>query len=237
MLFKTLFISVFFIFSFNTNINAQELNSIALSYTVNLVSSKLGNATVGQLQTTLKQAEDSYSVYSRTKAQGLAAILMGSDLQESCNFNVQQGRAVSDNYSGGSKTLDEYQVSFDWDNRKINFNDGESLDMPQGYMIDNCNMPFAAALLKNEGSVGEILYVLDGKKKRIRGYKIKSSSEETLETPIGSLDTIKLVLEREFKPEKTFSLWLSTNHDYVPIKMEDKRSSRTITFMVNSIES
>ena len=219
---------------------AQDSNAfknIALTYTINLVSSKLGNATVGQLETTLTQEQGQYSVHSRTRAQGLAAILIGSDLQQNCTFDIQDGRVVSNDYSGGRKTSDDYQVSFDWNNRKINFTDGESLDMPQGYLIDLCNMSFAAALLKEDGLANDTLYVLDGKKKRILGYKLKESAKELIETPVGSFDTIKIVLEREFKPERTFSLWLSLNHDYVPIKMEDKRSSRTLTILANAIEN
>lgn len=213
----------------------QALNSIALSYTINLVSSKFGNATVGQLHTSLTQDLGSYSAHSTTKAQGLAAILVG-DQQMSCDFSVEQGRALSRNYAGGSTEADEYQVSYDWDARKIHFGDNESLDMPPGYVIDLCNMPFAAALLKDDGLADEVLYVLNGERKIINSYKLRSSAKETLDTPVGSMDTIKIILEREFKPDRTYSLWLSLDHGYVPVKMEDARSSRTITFMVNEIE-
>lgn len=245
MLIRTLIIAAALTVSFfavaqttnQTQGHSNELNAIALSYTVNLVSSRLGNATVGQLQTTLTQNNGRYAANSTTKAQGLAAILIGSDLQESCEFTIDQGRALSHKYAGGSKESNDYQVSYDWEERKINFEDGESLDMPPGHIIDLCNMPFAAALLKDDGLAGEVLYVLDGKKKRIRGYKLRSSNQETLETPLGPMASIKIVLEREFNPDRTFSLWLSPDHDYMPIKMEDARSSRTTTFLVNNIET
>ena len=79
--------------------------------------------------------------------------------------------------------------------------------------------------------------MLEGSEKRIRGYKFKSSNQETLETPLGAMKTLRITLEREFRPERTLSLWLSLKHDYVPIKIEDARSSRTMSTLVKNIES
>ena len=214
----------------------QEFESIAITYTINLLSSTLGNARVGQFQTTLTHDENGYSAHSTTKAQGLAAILVG-DKQMSCEFSIDQGRVLSHNYAGGNKKTDEYQVSYDWDARKINFVDGEALDMPPGYVIDLCTMNFAAALLKDGGLTDEVLYVLNGERKRINSYKLRSSTKETLDTPVGSMDTIKIILERELESDRTYSFWLSIDHDYMPIKIEEARSSRTVTILVNNIES
>ena len=157
-------------------------------------------------------------------------------MQESCDFNIRENQAISSHYSGKVQS-ENYSVSFDWDARKINFADGQLLDMPQGYMVDTCNMPFAAALLQGNDLPNEILYVLDGAKKRILGYKLQSSNTEDLETPIGTIKTIKIVLERELKPERTLSFWLSPEHDYVPMKIEEKRTSRTTTMLVDAIDS
>jgi len=217
------------------NAQAQDLEPVSISYTMSYVGSRFGNATVGQLETTLTKEDDSYSVYSTTKTQGLAAILLGSDLQETCDFKIEDGRAQSSNYSGGSKEKTDYQASFNWLERKIILSNEESLDMPQGYMIDNCNLPYATALLKDQGEIGQALYVLT--EDRIRGYILKSSEQVNLETPVGEFSTVKIVLERELDPDKTLSLWLSSNHNYTPIKMEEKRESRTITLMVNRIDS
>ncbi|NND00993.1 MAG: DUF3108 domain-containing protein [Gammaproteobacteria bacterium] len=216
---------------------STPLKPISIAYTVSLVSEKYGNATLGRAETTLRKTKQGYSVISATKAQGMAAILMGSNIQESCDFMVDDGRAVSTTYAGGRSANNDYEVSFDWQERKINFSDGESLDMPQGYVVDNCNLPFATALLKGEGLSGETVYVVDGKKKRIRGYTLKSSDREILTTKFGDIDTLKIVLERELVPERTFTLWLSPENSYVPLKMEERRPSRATTMMVDQIDS
>jgi len=57
-----------------------------------------------------------------------------------------------------------------------------------------------------------------------------------LETKLGDKPTIKMVLQRETVPERTTTLWLSTQDQYIPLKVEEKRKSRTTTLVVNSFE-
>ena len=218
--------------------SAQELKPISIHYTVSFESEKYGNATLGRFETQLSRGkEGGYSVMSALQGQGIAAILMGSNYQESCDFSIENGRAISNNYAGGRKALEDYQVKFDWTERKINFSDGETLDMPKGYVVDNCNMFFAAALLKGEGLSEQPLYIVDGKKKRIRGYNLRSSTSELLSTNLGHLNTLKIVLERELQPERTISLWLSPENSFIPLKMEERRSKRTTTMIVDQINN
>ncbi|MFT5571820.1 MAG: hypothetical protein ACI9FR_000741 [Cryomorphaceae bacterium] len=215
---------------------SHAIDPVEISYTLSMVSSSFGNATLGRIDSTLTKTDSGYAVMSVTKAQGMAAIIIGSNEQQACEFEINDGRAVPKSYGGGRIGKSDYDVDFDWAERKISFASGESIDMPKGYVVDNCIMPFAAAILKGEGLGEESMYVVDGKKKRIRGYTLSSSSEETLETVLGPKKTIKMVLAREFKPERTFTLWLSKDNQYIPIKMEEQRKSRTTTMMVNSLE-
>lgn len=231
---SSLLVSMVFMVS---TVYAQDLQPISIAYTINLVSDKYGNATLGKVETELSRTETGYAVSSATKAQGIAAILMGSNYQEACNFAVDNGRAISNAYAGGRRDLTDYEVTYDWDARKISFNDGELLDMPQGYVVDNCNMLFAAALLGDIEELEESLYIVDGKSKRIRGYRLKSSTEESLDTDFGEFNTRKIVFERELKPERTLTFWLSPKYFYVPLKMVERRHKRTTTFIVDDIES
>lgn len=216
---------------------AQELQPISIAYTINLVSDKYGNATLGKVETELSKTESGYTVLSATKAQGIAAILMGSNFKEACSFAVDNGRAIANAYAGGRRDLTDYEVNYDWDARKITFNDGEALDMPQGYVVDNCNMLFAAALLGDIEKLEESLYIVDGKSKRIRGYRLKSSTEENLDTDFGEFNTRKIVFERELRPGRTLTFWLSPKYSYVPLKMVERRNNRTTTFIVDNIDS
>ncbi|MEO0369592.1 MAG: DUF3108 domain-containing protein [Pseudomonadota bacterium] len=213
---------------------AVALEPTKITYRLELDSDRFGKATLGRIETQLTEREGQYYVDSHTKAQGMAAILVGN-FRESCQFEIIEGRAVSRSYSGGRPKKQEYLVGFDWQNRKVNFNEQESLDMPSGYIVDNCNMPFAIALLENS-ELSEAIYIVDGKKTRIRGYKLVSRSKELLTTKLGQLETTKVVLEREFRSDKKLSLWLSKQHHFLPVKVEEIRKDRTTTMLITEYQ-
>lgn len=216
--------------------HSTPLEDTSISYTIKMNSTRFGNATLGQVETSLTQSDNGYVIESVTKAQGMAAIIIGSNRQEACEFEIANGQAVTKTYSGGRVGKTDYQVDYDWEDRKVNFDSGDSLDMPDGLLFDNCMFWFAAALLKGEGFAEQSTYVVDGRSKRIRGYKLRSKESETIETAVGEKDVIKVVLERELRPGRTVTFWLSPDDQFLPLRIQESRKSRTITFDVEQLE-
>jgi len=214
--------------------HAAEISPVELEYTVKL-EGVIADVTAGKIQTKLDRAGSGYSVSTLTKAEGMAATFLGTNIQESCRFKIEQSLVVPINYAGGTIKSQNYKVSYDWADRKIDFGD-ESLDMPQGYLIDNCAMPFAITILKGLAPGNEAIYVVDGKTRRIRGYTVRATEQEKIRTPLGELQTTKMVLEREFRPERTFTFWLSNKDEFLPVKMQEKRKSRTTTMMIRRMD-
>lgn len=216
----------------------SPLKPVSIEYKIRI--SKFGNATLGKVKSVLSTTDTGYSIKSVTQAQGMALLLMQSNRQESCEFEIVNGRAVARSYNGGTIKETEYSVDYDWGNRKVNLNENkgaqESLDMPQGYVVDNCIMWFATALLKGDISKDEGIYVVDGRSKRIRGYKLRSSEEEIINTNLGDKKTIKMVLERELRPNRTLTFWLSIEDQYLPVRIEESRKSRTTTFEISQLD-
>ena len=219
-----------------SNAHASALKPVSISYLIGLDSSKFGTATLGKINTNLNTTPNGYAIESVTRFQGMAAIITGNNHQESCDFEVKDGKAITNSYSGGRIGKNEYEVDFNWPSRKLNFNKDLFMDMPQGYVVDNCVMWFAAALLKGEGLGEHVMYVVDGKKKRIRGFKQRSSEPVTINTKLGEKEVIKLVLERELRPDRTLTFWLSPEDQYLPLKIQESRKSRTTTFEVETLE-
>lgn len=213
----------------------HPLEPVSLEYRIRI--SKFGNAVLGKVQSELTKTESGYAIESVTKAQGMALLLMQNNLKESCEFEVSGGRAVAHRYMGGTVKKNQYSVGYDWQNRKVNFSDKESLDMPQGYVVDNCIMWFATALQRGNLDEGELVYVVDGKSKRIRGYKLRIAEDETIDTPLGEKTTTKLVFERELRPNRTLTFWLSKRDQFLPVKIEESRKSRTTTFVISKLDS
>lgn len=219
--------------------SALALSPATISYKIKFESSKFGNATLGRVENILKATESGYTMDSITKAQGMAAIIMGSNEQQSCDFEVINGRTVSNRYDGGRTGKTDYKVDFDWDNRKAQFTDKkknvETIDLPDGYIVNNCSMWFAVAILKGQIPDNQTMYVVDGKSKRIRGFKHRSTSSETLSTKLGEKQVTKVVFERELRPGRTLTFWLSNDDEYLPLKMQESRKSRVTTFEVTDL--
>jgi len=220
-----------------TNVNSAPLDPASMRYKIKFKSSTFGNATLGRVETKLSQTNDGYAIEILTKAQGMAAIIIGSNYQESCEFQIKDGLAIAKDYQGGRVGKTDYAVTYDRDNRKINFSSGDTLDMPEGYIVDNCMFWFVVALLREDGFTEDApIYVVDGKSKRIRGYKLRSKEEEQIDTSLGSKRVLKLVLERELRPNRTLTFWLSPEDKYLPLRIEESRKSRTTTFEIESFE-
>ena len=210
---------------------------VQITYKLSLRSTTYGNATLGKFTNTFKKTDAGYSVNAVTKAQGIAAIMIGSNEQQSCDFTFDQSalKATPVNYAGGTLKKEKYRVNFNWEDQIFQFGTDETLDMPDGYIIDNCSMPFALALAQGKGLADKTMYIIDGKKKRIRGYNLVSSDNEKIETPLGDMETVKVVLQRELRPDRQLTLWLSVNDQFMPVKVEEKRKSRTTTMLISEM--
>ena len=164
------------------------------------------------------------------------ATIFSSNIRETCEFTLEEGRAIPQKYEGGGVKSTDYNVGFDWQNRKLKFDNEEAFDMPEGYVVDNCALWFAMALMRGQNLQEKVVYVVDGKTKRIRGFRFKSLEDETIETKIGEKEVIKLVLERDLRPDRTVTFWLSKNDQYLPLQIQEKRKSRTTTVSVETLE-
>lgn len=219
--------------------NANALSPVTIGYTIKFESSKFGKATLGRVENVLRATDSGYALESITKAQGMAAIIMGSNEQQSCEFEVVDGKTVSNKYEGGRIGKTDYRVNFDWEGRKAQFSDNkdhtESIDLPEGYVVNNCSMWFAVAILKGQIPEGQTMYVVDGKNKRTRGFKLRSTSDEVISTKLGKKQVTKVVFERELRPGRTLTFWLSENDEYLPLRMQESRKSRTTTFEVTKL--
>ncbi|MGH1539901.1 MAG: DUF3108 domain-containing protein [Arenicella sp.] len=209
-----------------------ENQQIKLNYSVIWNGSNLG-----QIETNITQEEDRFEIASVTKAEGMASIWLGGNLLQKCSFQTRDSMIFSNEFHSTKKGKAGYSntINYDWKSQKITFNDDPAFDMPKGYIVDNCNFHFAAAYTAINKLKENSIYVMDGKKKRIRGYVFKSISEEQLTTPIGDFDTTKIVLERELDPNKTFTFWISPDKPYFPLKMMDQRKSGQRIMLIQNL--
>ena len=187
-----------FVGSLATGADTPPPSSVTLRYSLSV-----GGAHLGRLVANFQVTDEGIQGRSETRAEGMASILLGGDLSETCGFEADGNRVISRSYVSSKKGRGayEYATEFDWEARKIHFDNDVTLDMPEGYVVDNCNLWFAAALSRGPMLSEQPLYVVDATSQRIRGYQVSSVTEEMLDTVLMTLeeqtDVVLFLLEEQ----------------------------------------
>lgn len=206
-------------------VSPQSLpDSVKLTYDVNYYDTGLGN-----LVTELSRNGDTYEVRAETRAEGLASILLGGTLREECEFSVSDSMEIRPlHYSIEKEGSDPYMHSADflWKDMKVAYEDGKSLGIPpEGYVIDNCTVPFAfAAADKITVKEYPYIHILGGK--RLRHYEEIKVSRETVEVPAGKFDAVRIDQQRVGSPDKKLSIWVAPELRNIAVKIEERRTMR-----------
>jgi hypothetical protein len=202
-------------------------DSIKLTYSVRLYETELGN-----LITELSKNGDTYHAKAETRAEGLAAILLGGTLREKCEFDLsdslevrpRQYRIEKDGRNAYSHTAE-----FLWPDMKVRYDDGRTLDIPPaGYVIDNCTVPFAfvaAGGIKQKDY--PYIHILGGK--RLRHFEGIKISRERVEVPAGEFETIRFDQQRVGSTDKTLSIWVAPDRHNIAVKIVERRKFRITT--------
>lgn len=209
-------------------------DSAKLTYDVRLYETELG-----KLVTEITRNGDSYRVQADTRAEGLAAILLGGSLHEECAFSVSDSMEIKpQTYSiekegSGSYT---HSAEFLWNTMKIRYEDGKTLDIPlAGYVIDNCTVPFAfAAADKIMLKKYPYIHILGGE--RMRHYEDIKITRETIEVPAGEFDTVRIDQQRVGSPDKTLSIWVAPGRQNIAVKIEERRKFRVTSMELAAAE-
>lgn len=206
-------------------VSPQSLpESVKLTYDVNYYDTGLGN-----LVTELTRNGDTYEVQAETRAEGLASILLGGTLRETCEFSVSDSMEIKPlHYTIEKEGSDAYIHSADflWKDMKVAYKDGKSLGIPPaGYVIDNCTVPFAFAAAE-QITVKEYPYIHILGGKRLRHYEDIQVSRESVEVPAGTFDAVRIDQQRVGSPEKKLSIWVAPALQNIAVKIEERRTMR-----------
>ena len=195
----------------------------------------LGRVTLGRLVTELRKIGEEYEVQAHTRAEGLAAILLGGAVRETCRFRTNSQGLQPTHYQRVKEGLggSTHTAQFDWRQGRIVFDDGAPVTIPNGYVTDNCSAPFAYMRDGQDGFQKRTLHIVGNN--RIRHYDLKGVRREKLKTPLGELETIRVEHMRQGRDRK-FIVWLAVQRNHLPVKIVEKRSSRTTTMVAEKVE-
>ncbi|MDH3638175.1 MAG: DUF3108 domain-containing protein [Gammaproteobacteria bacterium] len=199
-------------------------------------SVRLGSAELGSLLTRLKKQENSFRVESETRAEGVASILLGGEVRETCEFEVEANQIRPLRYEVAHEGRKGYRrrAEFRWQSNQVAFSSGEIAAIPNGYILDNCSVPFAFMLGGSEVFSQTALHVVGGR--RIRNFEHMGVTHEELKTPFGKLPSIRIEQRRTDNPTRKLIVWLAPSRHNLPVKMVEKRKSRVVTMVLKSVE-
>ena len=64
--------------------------------------------------------------------------------------------------------------------------------------------------------------------KELRKHNFKFEGEETINTRVGEINTVKYSQQREGSSRTTY-IWFSTDHDFAPVELERVRNGKTFS--------
>jgi hypothetical protein len=178
-----------------------------------------GNLALGKIQRALSTAENGhYYFVSVTEPTGLAAAFTGK-IEERSLWSYQDHQIRPLHYEkAGDKKSRNLNLVFDWPGAIVKNTPEDNvweLPLSPGTQ-DTLSYQIAIMYDLQQGKTDLSYLVVD--KRKLKTYRFALAGEETLNTPLGSLSTLKI--QRTDSAEKITVLWCAPDLDYLPIRIE-----------------
>jgi len=190
-----------------------------------------GDVTLGDGTITLKPTgNDCFDYHSETNPIAIVRWTYGSP-QESSTFCVRDGQVYPTHfqYSNDRRSGDNFTLDFDADTQRVKMIQGGDvveIRVPAP-VYDRFSIQEAVRLwaARNAGSVGleRDFAFLDEKK--LKNYRFRIQGHESVKTPAGTFDTVRV--ERVDNPKKSYRYWLAPSRQYIPVKIEHINKGKT----------
>lgn len=204
------------------------LPALSLVYSVNYGGIGAGDADVSlKPDPTVGAKAGCYIYETRTRPVGFIKMLFGSPNQVS-RFCVEGGVVRSQRFESVLENDDKqsYVLDFDYAKRQVTDENGVVREIPSE-AVDSFALQQAVRLwvAKHAADASPPLAeftMVD--RKNLTHYQLKLAGRETIKTPAGSFETIRL--ERIDNPDKVGRFWLAAERDWMPVKIETKSGNK-----------
>jgi len=201
---------------------AQPPQKVQIDYAVTSGSMQLGEG-----HDFLEHDGKKYSVVSETKTVGVAALLYKLNIRRESRGSLTTSGLRPLQYEENNSRKPRRAAEFDWDARKLKLTDGDRIEtLPlSANTFDPTSLPYAFAFAQsNEESVK--VFVADGK--RLADYEYRIVGKETLQTPLGELETLHFQKVREADDKRGLEFWLSVDRYFLPVKIRYVEKNGTV---------
>lgn len=169
--------------------------------------------------------EDANWVYrSKSEPRGIGRLFSERPVQESVMQITADGvRPLSYKADDGtSSTKRDANVQFDWQNNRVTgvYEDAKiDMPIPPG-MQDDLSVQIALMVELLRGHTPDKFSLISGNS--VREYRYSRDGEETLTTPVGTIQTIIYRSEKQYSPRAT-RFWCAPSLGYIPLRVEQKK--------------
>ena len=192
-------------------------------------------AKIGTMQRSLSQsANQDYIFESHVQATSLLARLFLKEIKEKSVFSFEQGRAKPLRYEytrRGSKNR-QYEIDFDWQKKQASDTSQETpwtLDIPNETSDKHL---YQLNVMFDMQSQPDSLQYAVADRGRLKNYDIENQGKETIKTPLGDLEAIKLHRQAE---KRSTTIWVSPEYNYLPIQVIHDEKGKKFKSVIKSI--
>jgi len=189
---------------------------------------------VGNSIQSLVRDGDRYRFRSATQARGLARLVRSRPLIEESVFDLHDGKPRPLEFrleDGTRKGEDNVAIEFDWTAgvARVTAKDGR-VDLPlEPGVHDRATLQLVLMLELGRMTEPTSHALIDDAS--VKSYSYEIAGRETLVTPAGTHDTIKVVQRREGSSRHTI-IWLAPELDHLPVKIEQHRDDEILTTLL-----
>ena len=212
---------------FSSPLLAQGLPDFSANYLI-----RLNGIQAGELKRSLVTQADTHRLFkSETQAKGVFAFFKPEKIVETSLWRMDNDTIAPQQYryirTGGKKDK-IMALDFDWAAEQIHIDDKKqpwSLALEIGTLD---KLVYQLALM-SDLAAGQHQFnyrIADGGK--IKQYKITEISHETITTPLGDIETIKLTRERNRPKDRKTTLWCAPSLQYLPVMLEHIEKDGTV---------
>ncbi|MBA2351151.1 MAG: DUF3108 domain-containing protein [Burkholderiales bacterium] len=177
-----------------------------------------GGGVVGVAEQTVTRDGAEYAITNQMTPKGLLALFNKDAIEQSSRGSITANGLRPEEYRDRRGGKAPTVATFNWDAASLNLlRQGRETRLPlEKNTLDRLSFPFSFAFSQTPDKKLSIA-MTDGK--RIKTYDYVLAGREKLKTPIGELQTLHLIKQRENDDDSRTELWLALDHHLLPVRL------------------
>ncbi len=226
---------LFLLLFFSTNGTAQPDIKLPIGMELEYLFYHNGSK-IGVMKRSLTEiASNHYLFESHVKSTHFLARFFLKEVIERSEFSLfeNRGRPIQYEYQRKGSKNRHYLIDFDWQNsqaRDQTQNEPWSLDIAENTVDKHL---YQLNVMFDMQTNPETLQYIVADKGRIKTYHVENQGKETIKTPLGELDTIRL--HRQSKKRST-TMWVAPEYDFLPVQVVHNEKGRKFKSVIKSIK-